>query len=49
MNGGCEKWTGPKKSFNDPPGFVRGLVLESSGSVFSVYLSCVERAAACDK
>ena len=49
MDGGCEKWGGPKVSWklNDPPGYVIGLVLKSSESVFSVYLSCVERAVAC--
>ena len=40
---------GPKVcwKFNDPPGYVRGLSLKSSGSVFSVYLYYVERAVAC--
>ena len=44
-----EKRTCPKVSwkFYDPPGYVRKLVLNSSVSIFLVYLSCVERAAAC--
>ena len=41
----------PKVSwkFNDSPGYVRELVLNSSVSIFSVYLFCVERAVACDR
>ena len=45
----CEKWTGSKVrwKFNDPLGLVRGMELKSSVGVFSMYLSCVERAVAC--
>ena len=47
----CEKWDDPKVSWklNDQPGYVIGFVLKSSASVFLVYLSCVEQAAACIK
>ena len=50
MDGGCEKLDGQKVcwKFNDLPGYVKGLELKSSLCVFLVYLSYVERAAACD-
>ena len=43
------KWGDPKVcwKFIDTPQYDRGLELKSSVSVFSVYLSCVERAVAC--